>query len=163
MNVPVISVMGIESLSVIGSPLIKGYPIFSLISISKISLAFPFWSPAVTIFIPWSVISGFSPWVSHFNDFLNAFSIGGKAESLKDTISVTSNNVVVTDLSSSGHWVFVLGTFGNNCPEFVIGHCVGVMLRDWHTSECSERFTWSTGINLGVINVEFRESLLKED
>jgi len=163
LNDPIVSVMSIESLGVEGSPLIKWYPVFTFISSRKISLFFPLFGPFGTSRRPWSVIFGNTPWVSHFDELMDALSILGKAKTIKDSIGVTSNHVVVTNLTSSGHWVLCFYTIENNIPKFVIGHFTGVMLRDWHTSESSESFTWSSTVDIGVVNIEFSESLLKHD
>jgi hypothetical protein len=40
-----------------------------------------------------------------------ALSTYGKAKSIKDSIGVTRNHVVVTNLASSGHWVLCFGTW----------------------------------------------------
>jgi len=162
--VPVISVVSVECLGIESSPFIKWYPEFTLISSSKISLLLPLWSPKVTILRPWSSIFGKSPWVSHLDDFVLAISIGvGKAHTLKDTIGVASNKVVVTDLTSSSHWVICFGTVQNHSPKLVIRNLIGIMRRDWHTSKSSESFTWISGVKLGVVNIDFSESLLKEN
>ena len=97
------------------------------------------------------------------NDFVNAFSISGKAQSLEDTIGVASNKVVMTHCTGSSHWVLCVSTFDNDIPKFVIADGVRCVGRDWHTSEGSKSFTWSSTVDLGVVNIEFRESLLKED
>ena len=162
-NVPVVSVMGIESLCEVRSPLIKWYPEFTLISISKSSLLLPLLCPEGAAGRPWSGIFGESPWVSHLNEFVDALPVCGEAETLKDTIGVTANKVVSAALASSGHWVWSLGTFANNSPKFSIGHLLGVMCRDRHTSEDSESFTWSTTTNLSVVDVQFRHGLLKDN
>jgi len=114
--------MSIESLGVEGSPLIKWYPVFTFISSRKISLLFKCCGPFGTSSRPWSVILGFTPWVSHFDELMNACSIFGKAKTIKDSIGVTSNHVEVTNLASSGHWVLSFNTSENNIPKFVIGH-----------------------------------------
>jgi len=161
--VPVVSVMSIESLNEVLSPLTKWYPEFTLISISKISLLLPLVCPEGAGGRPWSGIFGESPWVSHLNEFVDALSVGCEAETFKDTISVTSNKVVVALLASSGHWVLLLCTFENDSPKFIIGHLTRVMCRNWHTSEGSESFTWSTTANLSVVDVQFRHCLLKDN
>lgn len=162
-NVPVVSVMGIESLNEVLSPLRKWYPEFTLISISKTSLLLPLLCPEGTAGRPWSGIFGESPWVSHLNEFVDALPVCGEAETLKDTIGVTGNKVVIAALASSGHWVWSLGTFANNSPKLSIGHLLGAMCRDRHTSEDSESFTWSTTTNLSVVDVQFRHCLLKDN
>lgn len=163
-NLPVLSVMSVVSSGVKCSPLVKSNPEFTLVSISKVSLLFPFWSPEVTVFRPWSGIFGESPWVSHLNNFVNAFSLViGKAKSLKDTIGVAGNKVIVTDGTGSSHWVPCVSTFDDDVPKFVIGDAVGRMGRDWHTGDCFESLGWITRVNLGVVDVKLGKSFLKED
>jgi len=161
---PVFSVVSVECFGIECSPKIKWYPEFTLIRSSKISLLLPLWSPKVTILRPRSGIFRKSPWVSHLDDFVLAISIGvGKAHTLKDTIGMASNKVVVTYCASSSHWVTCFGTFHYHSPKLVIRNLIGLMGRDWHTSESSESFTWSSGVKIGVVNIDFSESFFKEN
>jgi hypothetical protein len=98
------------------------------------------------------------------DNFVLAISIGvGKAHTLKDTIGVATNKIVVTDIASSSHWVICFGTFQNHSPKLVIGNVFGLMGRDWHTSESSESITWSSTVKIGVVNIDFSESFFKEN
>jgi len=161
---PVFSVVSVECLGKECSPKIKRYPEFTLIRFSKISLLLPLICPKVTILRPWSSIFRKSPWVSHLDDFMLAISIGiGKAHTLKDTIGVATNKIVVTFLASSSHWVICFGTIQNHSPKLVIRNLIGIMGSDWHTSESSESFTWSPTAKIGVVNIGFSESFFKEN
>jgi hypothetical protein len=125
MNVPVLSVMGVECLGIVCSPLAKWNPKFSLINIRKISLPLVVFSPEWTLFRPWTSIFGESPWISHLNEFMSTSSLSiFKAKTFKDAVSMTSNKVVMTDLASGCHWILSIGTFQNNVPEIVISHLV---------------------------------------
>lgn len=126
-NNPVLSVMSVESFSVVSSPFVKRNPEFTLVGISKISLLFPFFSPEIRVLRPWSGIFGESPWVSHLNELVNAFSICGKAETLEDSICVTSNEVVMTLHACGSHWVSIFGTVQNDFPKFIISHLAGLV------------------------------------
>jgi len=126
-NDPVLSVVSVEGLSVVGSPFAKWYPELTLVGVGKISLSFPLFSPERRVLRPWSGVFGETPWVSHLNELVDAFSVLSKAEALEDTISVTSNEVVMADFASSSHWVPSAGTVGNNAPKFIISHLARLM------------------------------------
>lgn len=161
---PILSVVSIESLGIEGSPIAKGNIVFSLFSTSEISLLFPLFSPGVTFSRPWAIIFAGSPWVSHFNESMDYLSIIIlKLYCSDDSVSVTRNHVVMTDLASGGHWVFFTESVNNNIPKLSIGHLVRVVGRYWHTSNSSESLSWSTTRNLGVVYVQFGESFLHKN
>lgn len=110
-NYPVVSVVSVESLGVKPSPLIKSNIEFSFVGFSEICLSFPFWSPEATVLRPWSSIFAETPWVSHFNEFVHTSpACVGEAETPEDSVSVTTNKVVVTNCTSSSHWVLSLSS-----------------------------------------------------
>jgi len=161
---PVISVVSVESLGVKLSPFIKRNPEFSLVGFRETSLLSPSWSPEATVLRPWSGIFAETPWVSHLNKFVHAFSVFvGEAETLEDTVSVTSNKVVVTNCTSSSHWVSSLSSVLDNSPEFIISHLAGLMGRYWHTGKGSKSSSWNTTVELSVVDVQLSESFLKKD
>lgn len=134
---PVLIIVSIVGWSVIGSPLTKWCPEFTLISVRKISLCFPFCSPEGARFRPWTGVFWVSPWVSHFDKLINTCTISSETKSIENSISMASNKVVMAYFASCSHRVLIFGTFGYDCPELIISHLVGLMWRDWHTSYCS--------------------------
>jgi len=162
---PVISVVSIESFGVKLSPLVKRNPEFSLVSIGETSLSFPLILPIpeITVSRPWTGIFAETPWVSHLNEFVDTFSVGGEADTLEDSVSVTSNKVVVTNCASSSHWVLSFSSIFDNVPEFIISQLIWLMGRYWHTSKSSESCAWNTRVDLSVVDVQLSESFLKKD
>jgi len=161
---PILSIVSIESLGIEGSPVAKRNIVFSLFSASEISFLFPLISPGVTICRPWTIIFADSPWISHFNEFMGFLSILVMKHCCSDdSVSVTRNHVVMTDLASGGHWVLFVKSVHNNIPKLIIGHLIRVVGRYWHTSNSSESLSWSTTTNLGVVYVQFGESFLHKN
>ena len=118
---PVISPMSIGNLSEVNSPFVKRNPEFSLVGFSETSLLFPLFCPEATFIRPWTGIMCKTPWVSHLNEFVDAFPIRGETKSLKNTVSVTRYNIVMANIASSTHWLLFIRCVNNKIPKFIIG------------------------------------------
>ena len=161
--------MSIESLSIESSPIDKINIEFSFSKTIKMSCRFPILilSPHATMFRPWASIFAGTPWISHFDELMGKWTIIiEKLNITNDSVSVTRNHIVMTDIASCGHWVrfgFVINSVCNNIPKLSITNWIRVVGRYRHTCNCSKSLSWSTTTKLGVVHVQFSESFLHKN
>jgi hypothetical protein len=145
--------VGIVCICEDASPVSKPDIEFTFIDSSKASLSLPISSPIRVVVIPWSIPASVSVWVSHFDESVSAYTVGGKTNTIKKSIGMITHQTVCTLRNRSSHWVSCFGTGGCDFIKLVIRNLVGHMVRNRHACQCSKGIGTISKIKICIVNV----------